>query len=72
MEPMQLRDLAHKHGLDVIDFYVLMDFVKEIEELEREACTAIVEHKKEIWDTPIYVRERLDTVAKAIRARGLK
>jgi hypothetical protein len=68
MEPMELRDLAHKHGLDVIDFYVLMEFAKEIEELEREACAIVCEN---IGDYDENIDEYYsDIYAREIRARG--
>jgi hypothetical protein len=64
MEPMELRDLAHKHGLDVIDFYVLMEFAKEIEELEREACAKLLEDSSGAWD------DQGQTLVRMIKARG--
>jgi phage anti-repressor protein len=67
MEPMQLRDLAHKHGLDVIDFYVLMEFAKEIEELEREECARIAHGYCMVQGKNYSLR-----IAGDIRARGEK
>ena len=85
MSDDEILELAALMGNEPTDAE-LIDFARAIEqrtltnqkarwyqigaEAERHDIAKMVEHEKEVWDTPIYVRERLDTVAAKIRARG--